>query len=106
VSALVVTRVVAWLLGATVLPLLVVSSYLYYSRIHNVGASSHGDELALFAAVAVGAVCVHFLARQLAWFNRRLWPNALLVVLYVVVATALLFFYSLGFVCAEFGACL
>jgi uncharacterized membrane protein YedE/YeeE len=101
-----VTRVVAWVFGATLLPFVVVSSYLYYSRTHNYWAEPFGDFGALLAALVVGAGCVYLLARDLGWFGRKAWPNVLMIVAYVVVAGPLLSIYSLGYVCSKFGACL
>jgi hypothetical protein len=101
-----VSRVIAWVVGATLLPFVVVTSYLYYSRTHNHWAEPDGDFGALFAALFVGAGCTYLLARDLSWLNRGVWLRALMILVYVVVAAVLLSIYSFGYVCGKFGACL
>ena len=100
-----VSRIVAWVVGATLLPFAVVTSYLYYSRTHN-HSEPNGDFGALFAALFVGAGSTYLLARELGWLNRSVWLRALMILVYVVVAAVLLSIYSLGYVCGKFGACL
>jgi hypothetical protein len=100
------TQILASLLGATLGPILVVSSYLYYSRTHLPINDTSGDLGALGAAVLVGAICIYFLGRLLGWFRRGAWVGVLVVAVYSCAAAGFLFMYTFGFVCGIFGSCL
>ncbi len=103
-SARTATRIVGSLLWATLGPILIVSSYLYYSRTHSKDFS--GDYVALTVAVLVGVIGTQFLGRYLGWFRGKVWTNVAVQLMYICVASGVLFFYMLSFVCAAFGACL
>ena len=105
-SARLTTKILASLLGATVGPILVVSSYLYYSRTHPPINYSSGDFGALAVAVLAGAVCMYSSGRLLGWFRRKVWMGVLIVVAYILAAAGFLFMYMFSFVCGVFGACL
>jgi hypothetical protein len=62
------TRNIASLLGATLAPILVVSSYLYYSRTHSKDFS--GDYAAIAVAALVGAIGIQFLGAK-SWLVSR-----------------------------------
>jgi hypothetical protein len=100
-----VLRIVVGVVGATLLPFVVATSYLYYSRTHNHWAEPYGDFGALFAALFVGASCMYLLAREIDGLSRGV-PKALVILAYVVVGAVLLSIYSFGYVCDKFGACL
>jgi hypothetical protein len=59
------TQILASLLGATLGPILVLSSYLYYSRTHPPINDTSGDFGALAAAVLIGAICTYCLGQLL-----------------------------------------
>jgi hypothetical protein len=103
-SARTATRIIGSLLGATLGPILVVSSYLYYSRTHSKDFS--GDYIAMAVAVLVGVIGMQFLGHYLGWFRRRVWINVAVQLMYTCLAAGFLFVYMLSFVCAVFGACL
>ncbi len=98
------TRLIGSLLGATIVPILVVSSYLYYSRTHSKDFS--GDYLAIAVALLIGVLGMQFVGHYLGWFRGKVWINVAVQLMYVCVAGGVLFFYMLSFVCAAFGACL
>jgi hypothetical protein len=82
------------------------SAYLYYSR-HSVSHfTSSGDFIASAAAVIFGAVYMHWLVKHFGWASRSIALRVGAVALYGVVASLILFVYSLGFVCGVFGDCL
>jgi len=99
-------QILASLLGATLGPIVVVSSYLYYSRTHPPINYSSGDYGALAAGLLVGAPCIYSFGHLLGWFRSRAWVGALIVAAYICIAAVFLFVYTFAFVCGVFGACL
>lgn len=87
-SARTTTRIIGWLSAATLGPVLVVSSYLYYSRTHSKDFS--GDYAAIAVAVLVGVIGMQFLGNNLGWF-RKVWINVAVQLMYRCVAAGVLF---------------
>jgi hypothetical protein len=105
-SAPLATRVVFLSLSCICLPLLVMSVYLYYSRHSASHFTTKGDFIASAAGVVSGAICMHWLVKKFGWASRSMPFHVGAVVLYVVVASFILYVYSLEFVCSVFGDCL
>jgi hypothetical protein len=96
---------VGWALLAMVLPLVVMSAYIYESRI-NSKFSAAEDIAAMGIAVAAGLVCFLGFARRLTSSVGSLPRQIVLAGLYVAVAATVAFFWSFSFVCVVFQECL
>jgi hypothetical protein len=84
--------------GTLVLPPAVVAVYLLVSR-QDLQFSAAGDYLALFAAIAVGTVCLWHLVGRAGW-------RPIAMVVYPLVCFVALVMFSLSFLCAVFQECL
>lgn len=87
-----------WIFSA-VLPLLVMSSYLFFSRSSSYHWTTSSDYFAIGAALIVGFLAIASLSIPLP-------RKALYLVIYVPVAIVTLGSFSLVFVCVSFGDCL
>jgi hypothetical protein len=94
------------LFGATVVPVVLMSLYLNFSRVHPSFDNALSDYVALVTAVVIGAAFCWSFARLLGLFRSRAAAGWLLVTGYIGVAAAFLFMYGFAYVCGVFRACL
>jgi hypothetical protein len=105
-SAQIVTKVFLSALGAVLWPFLLISLYLSLSHGHPRIDNAVFGYSALALSIFVGAVCMHFAGIYAGWFRRASWFNVVAIAMYVFFVGTALFFYSFGFVCSRYGACL
>ena len=80
------------LLGATIIvPIVVLSAYLFLSRWPTGGSACRGDSVAFTLAILVGAIPILML-------RIRVWARGVLLICYVPAAWFLLLYYALAFV--------
>jgi hypothetical protein len=90
------TKTIAWVSLAVLVPLATMSLYLFVARRNgNVDSDTH-FYLAFGASEVCGAICMYMLSRTLGWASRSIAVNVFVIVAYIGVATAALFFYSFG----------
>lgn len=92
-------RWLASLIGAELLPMLLTTVYLLFTRWPARVFTDWSDSAALVACVAIGVICF-----SLSPF--RAWVRVVVGTVYVPAMALLLFGYSLAFVCIVFHDCL
>ena len=92
-------RYIESVLGAVLVPFIIVTVYLYASRWPERVWTEGSDTAAWVVSVALG---IMFVVR----LPVRLWVCAVLAALYVPVISVLLFVYAANLVCAAFGDCM
>lgn len=79
-------------------PFLATSGYLYMSRWPVIWGGGTMDFIAIAAAVAIGLLGISRLPVPI-------WAKLIVVAAYVPAAAWVLFYFSVGFVCAAFANC-
>ena len=85
--------------GSVLLPLLIISIYLYVTRKFYGSAPTLGDYVALAISIMFGLICIAIYPTKAS--NRLKWAAA-----YVPIILVILTVFSIYFVCAIFGDCL
>ncbi len=100
------TKTIAWSLLAVVVPLVMMSLYLFLAKRNgNVDSDTH-FYTAFGASEVGGAICMYVQSRNLDWASRSIAVSVSIIVVYIGIATVALFFYSLEFLCAVLHDCL